>query len=865
MFGSGKKKAAHFADDVQKSDGESTPLLVDKNPRDPEDRRSAFQGTAGRGDSQSFRRKRRSSLVTGELIPPSAALVSLINGGTLPPGAMSVKDPHPSPRIKSMPAYAPYPRNARHRSFYLRWLNEFRHWWKSSRLLVRLAGLYFTVGLNWSMAIDKKYSLTGVDLYRNKGGKFALKLVKLLGHGGPMRGFLKDVQPFTRTVRIVVATWRWIEAAPCRRLEVGVEELSAFVGNRCSRIFSRLCVDVLSYYIVFPIIHWLLRRDVLWFHRDTYDAANVIVVLGVLRAIAPYAASFQGSRIGRVFTRGTFFNADNRWRPVQRIQELNLHSEDCEEGDEVTEDAELLPLARKIAAALGKADTTHRIREELEELGFQQMGLGAGGYSMYQHPYHAHVGSALLLHVTPYGPSIMDILPLYIILEREESADLRKYWSQSVASLRWSESIGPKVLEGFCYQGAYFSMHHFACMRVRYDEIMMEYSNACSRMPRRRARGLRDEFSSPPADLDSLKKFLETGRRGRDQRKTRHRKGQTSKRVDELAAKLSAMMNARKGDESPDGVILYFEGLDCAGKSSTGNLIRDALSGAGYELDMVQYNRPPTAEQRMKPWMDRFQLPVAKKSKENSSYQDEENQTPAERKTVPGKAALIWDRGPGGDFVYGDLAKASDSIRKKRYAEFLAFDKGCRDKNILFLKLFFITDRDSIATTLGKRLAHKKICQDLHIWLDASFGSGVEMYREGLDEIDLHIDPTDFIAFNAYHNNLHKFSTFVRNTDVPPTGNFENPWVVVSTIKRHPARLGTMNAFEKLLATFHKGMECCKKKNERITGWKVIRFDADDPDKIAGRWKSLVRMVLYFIGLVVLYWYYCRHIWNNDD
>ena len=122
MFGLGTKKAAHFADDVKKNDGESTPLLDHKNPKDPEDRRTAFQGMAGGGGSQSFRRKRRSSLVTGELIPPSAALVSLINGGSLPPGAMSVKDPHPSPRIKSMPAVAPYTRKSRHRSFYLRWI-----------------------------------------------------------------------------------------------------------------------------------------------------------------------------------------------------------------------------------------------------------------------------------------------------------------------------------------------------------------------------------------------------------------------------------------------------------------------------------------------------------------------------------------------------------------------------------------------------------------------------------------------------------------------------------------------------------------------------------------------------------------------
>jgi len=817
--------------------------------------------------SGSFRRKHRGSLNrNGELLltPPSAALVSLINGGSLPPGAMTSKDshPHPTARIKSMPAVAPYTRRARHRSFQLRWINEFRHWWKSSRLLVRLAGLYYTAGLNWSVAVDKKYSLTGVDLYRNKGGKFALKLVKLLGHGGPMRGFLKAMQPFTRTVRIVVGTWRWIEAAPCRRMEVGVEELSAFVGNRFSRIFSRLFVDCLSYYIVFPIIHWLLHHDLLWFHRDTYNPAPIIIALGVLRAVLPFIASFYGSRIGRVFTRATFFNAGHRWRPVQRIQELNFHSEDCEEGDEITEDADLLPIARKIAAALGKADTDTNTQQVLRKLGFHHSGCGSGGYSMYQNPFDNHIGSALLLHIAPYGPSIMGVLPLYVILEREESADIRKFMFQSMANL--SEAIGPKALEGFCYQGAYFSMHHFACMRVRYDQIMMEYADACRRMCRDR-RGLKDDFSSPPIDLDSLKKFLETGRRGRDQRKTRIRKAQTAKRVDELAKKMTSMMKARKGDESPDGVILYFEGLDCAGKSSTGNLIRDALSGAGYELDMVQYNKPPTEEQRKKPWMDRFMLPTASTAKGEESYQDEENLSKQKTNCVPGKAALIWDRGPGGDFVYGSIANKTDSFKEKRYAEFLDFDKACRDKNTLFLKLFFITDRDSIATTLGKRLAHKKICQDLHGWLDTSSGSGVETYREGLAEIDHHIDPTDFIAFNAYHENLHKFSNFVRKTDIPPAGNFENPWVVISTTKRHPARLATMDAFEKLLGTFHKGGKCCKKEPERITGWKVIKFDPDNLDKIAGRLGSLIRMVLNFCALAVLYWYYCRHIWNQDE
>ena len=39
-----------------------------------------------------------------------------------------------------------------------------------------------------------------------------------------MRVFLKTVKPFTRGMRITVGVWRWIEAAPCRRGEVGVEE-----------------------------------------------------------------------------------------------------------------------------------------------------------------------------------------------------------------------------------------------------------------------------------------------------------------------------------------------------------------------------------------------------------------------------------------------------------------------------------------------------------------------------------------------------------------------------------------------------------------------------------------------------------------
>lgn len=63
----------------------------------------------------------------------------------------------------------------------------------------------------------------------HKNAHRAIKVVKKLGQGGPMKYFLKFVHPFTRTLRILVGAWRWVEAAQCRRGEVGTEE--AMVGT----------------------------------------------------------------------------------------------------------------------------------------------------------------------------------------------------------------------------------------------------------------------------------------------------------------------------------------------------------------------------------------------------------------------------------------------------------------------------------------------------------------------------------------------------------------------------------------------------------------------------------------------------------
>eukprot|EP00985_Skeletonema_marinoi_P031268 scaffold37386_cov95-Skeletonema_marinoi.AAC.1 len=91
---------------------------------------------------------------------------------------------------------------------------EFRHWWKSSRLLVRLGGLYV-----YSFDPTIAPNILLLDPEKRKTIKKLFKFAKKLGQGGQLRVFVKTVKPFTRSMRLLVGGWRWFEAAPCRRIE----------------------------------------------------------------------------------------------------------------------------------------------------------------------------------------------------------------------------------------------------------------------------------------------------------------------------------------------------------------------------------------------------------------------------------------------------------------------------------------------------------------------------------------------------------------------------------------------------------------------------------------------------------------------
>lgn len=75
---------------------------------------------------------------------------------------------------------------------------------------------------------------------------------------------------------------------------------------------------------------------------------------------------------------------------MQRIGELNLTSDDCQEKDEVDQNSDLVLIARTVAKALGTVQEgnvhvdgqeTRVVRqyEALMDEGFHQVGAGSGG------------------------------------------------------------------------------------------------------------------------------------------------------------------------------------------------------------------------------------------------------------------------------------------------------------------------------------------------------------------------------------------------------------------------------------------------------------------------------------------------------
>lgn len=586
-------------------------------------------------------------------------------------------------------------------------------------------------------------------------------------------------------------------------------------------------------------------------------------------------------------TFSTYRFANYRWRPVQSVMKFH---ELAGVYQDTAKDPELYSLARRVAEAIGHGNDPAEVRSKLVALGFKVFGTGCGGHCLYRMQYK--VGTkhkVILLHVAPYGPSILDEMPRYIQLERRQRYYADQIAKESDANILDAATPREARVQGFTYSGAFFQSQEWAALKLRFDRELVDYSNAClimktQRMPTSKRNPQQAKAAQPPKDLASLKAFIRSGRQNRKQRRDDSRFKDIEAQVQKMAKIVAKYQKQKK---APAQVILYLEGLDCAGKSSTGMLICKALEKCGYSVNVAQHNRPPTPEQKAKPWMDRirFEYPV-------DMYSDVDD--------TPAYSSLVWDRGPAGDFVYGSFSGLPLDEKLKRYEEFRTFDLNCRKEGVMFCKVFFVSDRDSIASTLGKRLAQKKIARDLHTWLDANSS---EQFREGLAEIELHIDPTDFIAFNKYEENLAKFAEVARNTDyVGHVGEqqdssigYGNPvrifmmyqcnvcfcsgfdltpvfscqWIVVNTSDRHAARLNIMKAFQRQLQRF------ATSPFDRVVAFDelAILFGREIQDDIVTRRVPgnvvdeqehglSIRAVVQSMFLLLLFYAYAYQTWN---
>jgi hypothetical protein len=517
---------------------------------------------------------------------------------------------------KTMPNQPPEKRFKRHRATNFRRLNDFRHWWKTSRLLVRIAGtlILFSQLYDWTTLLPKLIQ------HKKSGLKNALKAMKALGRGGPNRSFLQTVHPFTRTVRLYMAIMRGMEARVDHRFwEVLIAEAMAFMGNRSLRWWARHLVDWTSEFWIFPLFVVLVDEE--WEYAGMVWKI-VILVMGLLRGILPFMFSFVGSRIGRSTALAASDRMNYRWKTVQYVQDFVVSAGTHRP---TLDDSALLLHATNIATAIGDGKDPVNVRDNLSYLGFEIIGTGAGGYALYRSIEYEDQGTTLHLHLTPYGPSILDEIPRYILLERKSVDSISSYHSHEFCTIARMKTDA--VLKGFSFSGAFFTFQEWAALKTRHDNELLSFNMACKYMCHKSNSFHAVDHYSPPKDLLSLKTFIRTGQVPKKKKKSNKQWAQVMKQLDELSKKLIHM--EREGI-APNGVIIYMEGLDCAGKSSTGGLIMQALEDAGYDMSSHRYNRPPTVEERTKPWMWRFKQPAIM----------------LEGKKIK-KSALVWDRGPG--------------------------------------------------------------------------------------------------------------------------------------------------------------------------------------------------------------------------
>jgi polyphosphate kinase 2 (PPK2 family) len=310
------------------------------------------------------------------------------------------------------------------------------------------------------------------------------------------------------------------------------------------------------------------------------------------------------------------------------------------------------------------------------------------------------------------------------------------------------EMKGPKSAErsGVHIEGTMLPDALYKEMKKSYKETLDDFEDALA------AHG----HAKLPTEFEALKGFIEAGASKKDQAKEAAQEAEISAALDGILSKLELM---KSQGLAPRGIVVYVDGPDGAGKSSTAAIVLRAIEAAGYDSSTVTF-KAPTEEERKQHWLQRFR-----------------------DRGVPEGAgkAIFWDRGPAGDTVYAPRTQAEV---KKMAEEEKKMERELAKDDVFLFKLHLFATPEKQAATFGKRLARQRAAERISHELE-KHGKLDPNAQAALDEVRHKIDGDDFKALVTFDGVQSKFLRFSKLTGTR----------VIDATKRHPARLDIIEAF----------------------------------------------------------------------
>lgn len=285
-----------------------------------------------------------------------------------------------------------------------------------------------------------------------------------------------------------------------------------------------------------------------------------------------------------------------------------------------------------------------------------------------------------------------------------------------------------------------FPQNRWQLFKDKYFQTLSRYRAGCLKKPR-----------IFPRSMFDIRRLIDFGRPPEKAAKRR----ESIRAIENAKSQLVDLIKNQIGsNKAPQKVILYTEGADACGKTSTGQVVLDAFAEAGYMVREHGF-KAPTQEERQEHWLNRFsrQLPVIGE-------------------------VVRWDRGPAGNAAYQNLS-SSDFTRMAE--DFQSFEHWLKDQGILLIKVYLHALPEKQAKTLGKRYARAEVAQEIKDHQIVTRG-----LKSQLKPVINAIGPADISALQSFDLVHHNFLNFIYAT------SHHKNWYMIDSTHRKDAKIETI-------------------------------------------------------------------------